>query len=312
MNVVLRDAGTAGHDRACRRLHDRVRQRVRNRGAAGRPADRPQLAAALRLRPLCRADQRQPVHRPAGHQRTQLAVSHPPHGAALGPLRARRRRAVAHRALRTRPSCRRRRCAGIRCRCRTHRPASWRAWRRSPPPATRRRIRGMAAHVYIATRSMVDEYFYNADGELLIVPQQGAPAALHRVRPHRRRARRDRRHPARREVPRRAAGRSGPRLRVRKLRRRLHPAGARPDRRQLPGQPARFHDPGGRLRGSRDALDAVREVGRGVVAGARSASRRSTWWPGTATTRPTSTTCAATRRSGRCCSTMRIPASSPC
>ncbi|MEI6159297.1 MAG: homogentisate 1,2-dioxygenase [Roseococcus sp.] len=33
---------------------------------------------------------------------------------------------------------------------------------------------GMAAHVYLATRSMVDEVFYNADGEMLLVPQQGA------------------------------------------------------------------------------------------------------------------------------------------
>jgi len=32
---------------------------------------------------------------------------------------------------------------------------------------------GMAAHVYLATRSMQDEYFWNADGEMLIVPQQG-------------------------------------------------------------------------------------------------------------------------------------------
>jgi homogentisate 1,2-dioxygenase len=32
---------------------------------------------------------------------------------------------------------------------------------------------GMAAHVYLVTRSMVDEYFYNADGEMLLVPQQG-------------------------------------------------------------------------------------------------------------------------------------------
>jgi homogentisate 1,2-dioxygenase len=32
---------------------------------------------------------------------------------------------------------------------------------------------GMAANVYLATRSMQDEYFYNADGEMLIVPQQG-------------------------------------------------------------------------------------------------------------------------------------------
>ena len=32
---------------------------------------------------------------------------------------------------------------------------------------------GMAAHVYLVTASMVNEYFYNADGELLFVPQQG-------------------------------------------------------------------------------------------------------------------------------------------
>jgi len=32
---------------------------------------------------------------------------------------------------------------------------------------------GMAAHIYCATRSMERETFYNADGELLIVPQQG-------------------------------------------------------------------------------------------------------------------------------------------
>ena len=32
---------------------------------------------------------------------------------------------------------------------------------------------GMAAHVYVATRSMQDEYVWNADGEMLVVPQQG-------------------------------------------------------------------------------------------------------------------------------------------
>ena len=32
---------------------------------------------------------------------------------------------------------------------------------------------GMGAHAYLATRSMQDEYFYNADGELLIVPEHG-------------------------------------------------------------------------------------------------------------------------------------------
>jgi homogentisate 1,2-dioxygenase len=32
---------------------------------------------------------------------------------------------------------------------------------------------GMAAHIYLVTRSMEGEYFYNADGEMLFVPQQG-------------------------------------------------------------------------------------------------------------------------------------------
>ena len=33
---------------------------------------------------------------------------------------------------------------------------------------------GMAVHIYAANRSMTDRYFYNADGEMLIVPQQGS------------------------------------------------------------------------------------------------------------------------------------------
>ncbi len=32
---------------------------------------------------------------------------------------------------------------------------------------------GMAAHIYLVTRSMEDEYFFSADSELLVVPQQG-------------------------------------------------------------------------------------------------------------------------------------------
>jgi homogentisate 1,2-dioxygenase len=32
---------------------------------------------------------------------------------------------------------------------------------------------GMASHIYLITRSMVDEYFYNADGEMLFVPELG-------------------------------------------------------------------------------------------------------------------------------------------
>ena len=32
---------------------------------------------------------------------------------------------------------------------------------------------GMAAHIYLATASMIDEYFFSADSELLVVPQEG-------------------------------------------------------------------------------------------------------------------------------------------
>ena len=32
---------------------------------------------------------------------------------------------------------------------------------------------GMAAHIYVATASMQDQYIFNADGEMLFVPQQG-------------------------------------------------------------------------------------------------------------------------------------------
>ena len=32
---------------------------------------------------------------------------------------------------------------------------------------------GMAAHIYAANASMTDRYFYNADGEMLVLPQQG-------------------------------------------------------------------------------------------------------------------------------------------
>jgi homogentisate 1,2-dioxygenase len=32
---------------------------------------------------------------------------------------------------------------------------------------------GMASHVYLVTQSMVDDYFFSADSELLVVPQQG-------------------------------------------------------------------------------------------------------------------------------------------
>ena len=59
---------------------------------------------------------------------------------------------------------------------------------------------GMAAHVFLVTQNMEDDYFMNADGELLIVPQIGVLGYRDRARPPRHRARRYRRHSARDEV----------------------------------------------------------------------------------------------------------------
>ena len=32
---------------------------------------------------------------------------------------------------------------------------------------------GVGIHIYVANASMTERFFYNADGEMLIVPQQG-------------------------------------------------------------------------------------------------------------------------------------------
>ena len=93
-------------------LPDRLRQRLRDRGPARRPAGRPQLAAALPLRPVCRAAQRQPLHRAARHQRARpgSTASAPPCSTGAASTRA-DARPVAHRAL-----CRGRACPPPRMR----------------------------------------------------------------------------------------------------------------------------------------------------------------------------------------------------
>ena len=130
-------------------------------------------AAAGAARALRRATQRQPLHRAARHQPAHLDVSHPPlrHAQAV----------TANRQ----PAC----CAAARSTRlptppnqlrwdpvpdpREGRPISSTAWSRiagSGDPAAQT---GVAVHVYAANASMQARYFYNADGELLIVPQQG-------------------------------------------------------------------------------------------------------------------------------------------
>ena len=158
---------------------------------------------------------------------------------------------------------------------------------------------GVAIHIYAANASMQRRFFYNADGELLIVPQQGRAADSHRARHARRRARRNLRDAARHQVPCRAAGRRRPRLRLRKLRRAIPPAGTRPDRRQRPRQRARFPDARGCLRRSRWRLPHRRQVPRAGSGSPRSITRRWTSSPGTATTRRINTIWRASTASTR-------------
>ena len=120
---------------------------------------------------------------------------------------------------------------------------------------------GMGAHVYLDHALDAGRVLLQRRRRDAVRAAAGRAAALDRVRHHRHRARRDRGHPARRQDPRRAHERAGPRLPVRELRRRVHAARARADRRQLPRQPARFPDAGRRLRGQGRARHACSSSG---------------------------------------------------
>ena len=71
-----------------RRVYAGLRQRFRDRGDDRRPAGRPELAAALSLRSLCRAALGHAVHGTARHQQALVALSHAPDGAAHLELQA--------------------------------------------------------------------------------------------------------------------------------------------------------------------------------------------------------------------------------
>ena len=86
----------------------------------------------------------------------------------------------------------RRRCAGTRCRSRDEPLTFLTGMRTISTGGDVHTQTGFAIHVYAVTESMADEYFYNADGELLVVPRDRRAAPVHRVGAHRHRARRDR------------------------------------------------------------------------------------------------------------------------
>ncbi len=174
----------------------------------------------------------------------------------------------------------------------------------SPSAGTARRRIGAgdrASTCTLANRSMTDAAFFNADGELLLVPQAGRLALVHRARAcsGSRRARSA-------VVPR------GVRFRVELLDgaavgyvcenygAAVPAARARADRLQRARQPARLPHAGRRVRG-RGAPDAASSrSSRGRLWEHRaSTTRRSTWSRGTATSRRTSTTSRASTRSAR-------------
>ena len=145
---------------------------------------------------------------------------------------------------------------------------------------------GMAAHIYLVTASMVDEYFYSADGELLVVPQEGrlrfcTELGIIDLEPQ--------------EIailPRGLVYRvevlDGPArgFVCENYGQTIRPAEPRADRSELLGEPPRLQDAGGGLRGPRARRPSSRSNGAASSTAPRSAIRRSTWWPGTATTHP--------------------------
>ena len=238
------------------------------------------------------------LHRAAHHQRALLALPHPPDRGALGPVREGRHRPVAHRARAARWTCRSRRCAGIRSRSRTSRSSFVEGVRTITTAGDAGAQAGMGAHVYLVTRSMEDEYFYNADGEMLFVPQEGelrlwTEFGIIDIEPG--------------EI---AVIPRGVKIRVE-----LTDGPARgylcenyggaftlPERGPIGANclanPRDFLTPVAAYEDKDAPSRHVREVGRRAVGDASSITRRSTSSPGTATTAPTSTTCAATRPVG--------------
>ena len=266
-------------------LSVRLRERIRDRGGARRAAAGAELAAARRLRSLRRAALGHGVHRAARREPALLALPHAPARRCTARFGRIDDAPAAQRAVRRGRDRRRTGCAGTRCRCPTT-PADFVDGLVTIGRQRRRRARrpGSASTSTARNRSMRERVFYDADGELLIVPQQGALRARAPSSACWTRARRDRASSRaacsfRVELPDGARAR----LCLRELRRAVPPARARADRRQRPRQPARL--PGARSPRSRTVdgpTRAGREVRRAAVDARRSTIRRSTSSPGTA------------------------------
>ncbi len=261
----------------------------------------------VRVRPLRRAAVGHRVHRAAQPQPALVAVS----GAA-----GRRAPAVP----------RDRRWARLRSRFdEVATPPNQLRWDPMPLPTKPTRLRRRAdddgrqrrrcgIHLYAANRSMEDRFFYDADGELLIVPQEGALRVATElgtldvapqeivVMPRGVRFRVEL--PADGDVARGYVCENyGALLRLPDL----GPIGS-----NGLANPRDFLTPEARYEVVDGSFELVAKFARPAVVGARSITRRSTSSRGTATTRRTSTTCAASTRSARSASTIPTRRSSSC
>ena len=228
----------------------------------GALAGRPQLAAEMPLRALCRAALGLALHGAAHRQRALLALPHPPDRHALGRVPEGRHRPVAHRA-----------------RARGRLPIAPYRWDPIADPVRAALLPRRHAHDddggrcrHAGRHGRASLFRHPLDGGRVFLqlptarccssPQQGElrlwtefgiidiePGEIAVI-------------PRGVKIRVELLGRAGARLSLRELRRRPHAARARADRRQLPGQPARFPDALRRLRGPRGAVEDVREMGR--------------------------------------------------
>ena len=291
-------------------VHVRLRQRLRDRGAAGRAADRTQLAAEVPYGLYAEQLSGSPFTAPrATNERSWLYRIRPT------VRHSGRFEKIDIGLWRTAPgargaSCRSRRCAGTRSRFPEPRLTFVDGLHTMTTAGDAGTQAGMAAHLYLVTQSMADEYFYNADGEMLIVPQQGelrlcTEFGIIDIEPG--------------EI---AVIPRGVKLRVELIDGPVRGyvcenyggAFTLPDRGPIGANclanPRDFLTPAGRLRGRRRALRMFVKWG-GELWSPSSAIRRSTSSPGTAITRRTNTTCGISRRSARSCSIIPIRRSSP-
>ncbi len=178
--------------------------------------------------------------------------------------------------------------------------------------AVRRCSRASASTYSPRTVTMHGRFFYNADAEMLIVPQLGRLRIGTEMGVLEVAAAGSRGDSARRAFSRRTAGWPGARLCRREFRRASAPARTGADRLEWSGECARFPDAGRGVRRSGRRIRTGREIPGPAVVGAHRSFAARRRRAGTATTRRTNTICACSTRSARSATIIPIRRSSPC